>query len=212
MSKQQTKDPSLIPLFFKPGKTTHPDKILHEQFIAALKGRLTFRSLHLDTDITIVHQWVNKHYAKRFWQMEGDIHFLINTYQSILDNCHAHSFIGLLDEQIICLVDVYQVAVDELKNHLHPTDFDCGLHLLMAPPRQSIKDLSYHALREFLAYYFSFPLAGKMYAEPDAQNVFANKLAIKAGFVFRKSIQLSYKKANLYSITKTQFYAENKIS
>ncbi|HSZ86200.1 MAG TPA: GNAT family N-acetyltransferase [Puia sp.] len=200
------------PLFFKPVKVNYENEILYERFISAINATVVFRSLQLSTDIELIHDWVNQPYTKRFWQMSVDIKSLQKTYGSILENCHAHSFIGLLNEKITCLIDVYQVNIDELKQHVLASNDDCGLHMLMGPPRQMLKNSSHHMLSEFLSFYFSFPMAGSMYAEPDQENILANRLAKSVGFQFVKTIQLSYKTANLYSITKNQFYAKNKIS
>ena len=53
-----------------------------------------------------------------------------------------------------------------------------------------------------------FPEAETLYGEPDAANTPANLAAKRAGFQFQKTIQLSYKTANLYAITKDQFHQE----
>jgi hypothetical protein len=199
-------------LFCKPIRVFHQHEMLYEKKIEELGQRIGFRSFDLNTDLALIHEWVNQPYSKRFWQMDGNIDFLQRVYENILSSDHAHSFIGTLDKIPICLVDVYLVSMDELKEHIGASADDSGLHLLMAPPRLLIKNLSLHSLGEFLSFYFSFPVTATMYAEPDCKNVLANKLAERVGFQFLKQIELSYKTANLYSITKQQFYATNKIS
>ena len=130
----------------------------------------------------------------------------------MLQNPHAHSFVAFLDDLLIAQIDIYQVLVDELSGHVPATPKDCGIHLLMLPPERSKKNLSFYLLRACFAYYFSFDSPGILYGEPDEKNLAANILARKAGFSFLKTIQLSYKTANLYSITKEQFNATNKIA
>ncbi len=199
-------------LFCKPVPVFHRHEVLYEYSIEELGQTIGFRSFDLQTDLSLIHNWVNQPYSKRFWQMQGDIDLLYNTYTNILSSSYTHSFIGTLDNVPICLIDVYLVIIDELKVHIYVNADDCGLHLLMAPPRLLLKNLSYYALREFVAYIFSFPVATTLYVEPDCKNILANKLALKTGFQFQNTIQLSYKTANLYSLTKENFYAKNKIS
>jgi RimJ/RimL family protein N-acetyltransferase len=165
-------------------------------------GVLTLRSLVLKTDLDIIFNWVNQDYAKKFWQMDGARDFLHNSYHMILESPHAHSFIILLDNQPVGQIDLYMLLSDELKNHVKAEPEDCGLHLLMCPPRQSARGLSVAVLKFFIDYYFSFSLSQELYAEPDKNNLLANLLARKAGFQFICEIDMTAKKANLYCITR----------
>ena len=193
------------PLFCKPLPGMREEELLFLFADSDLDGKIAFRSLQLTTDIETIHDWVNRFYTKRFWQLNGSKSLLINTYKNILNNQNAHSFIGLFNNQPVCQIDIYAVSADELKEHIKYDTGDCGLHLLMCPPEQMIKGLSLAMLQHFIQFYFSFPAAQCLYAEPDKENVFANRLAIKSGFHVLKTIELAYKTANLYSITKQQF-------
>lgn len=171
-----------------------------------------FRSLVPDTDIDFLFEWVNMPYSRKFWQMDGSISNLYALLSESVDNPRQHSYIGLLNDRPVCQVDLYDVLRDELKAHIDYQPNDCGLHLLTAPPRQSQKGLSLDMLRHFLRFYFSFEQTERLFAEPDHQNVLANRLAEKAGFRFLKEITLPYKTANLYCITKSQFHATHPIA
>lgn len=197
----------LVPLFCKSVKTSHSKEILLTDQEKLSQNKISFRSLDLETDIEMLYDWVNQPYSKRFWQLNGSKDLLYRTCQSVLDNPNAHSFIGCFNDQPVCQVDLYNVAADELKVHTSHEPDDCGLHLLMIPPKQSSKGLSLLMLQHFIRFYFSFPQANRLFAEPDKENTVANLLAKKAGFQFLKSIQLSCKTANLYCITKEQFHA-----
>lgn len=167
-------------------------------------GVLSVRSLCLETDLDILYGWVNKSYAIRFWQMNGSRKLLESTYNTLLSNPWAHPFVILYNEQLIGQVDLYLVRADELSAHVKAAVNDCGLHLIMQPPKESSKGLSEAALRTFISFYFSMPGAGALYAEPDASNEKAILLARKVGFTFLGPIRLSYKSAHLYRIKKDQ--------
>ncbi|MBN8878056.1 MAG: acetyltransferase [Sphingobacteriales bacterium] len=192
-------------LFCKPVKTTHTNELLYLGQDESRQSKVSFRSLELETDIEMLYDWVNQPYSKRFWQLNGSKDLLYRTCQSVLDNPNAHSFIGCCNDQPVCQVDLYNVAADELKDHTSHEPDDCGLHLLTIPPKQSSKGLSLLMLQHFIRFYFSFPQANRLFAEPDKENTVANLLAKRAGFQLLKTIQLSYKTANLYSITREQF-------
>jgi RimJ/RimL family protein N-acetyltransferase len=167
---------------------------------------IAFRSLDLSTDLATIHRWVNQPYSLRYWQLNVDKTSLHSTYHTMLDNPLAHSFIGLFNNQLVCQIDCYAVAADELKEHVDPSPGNCGLHILMCPPRELKKGLTENMLRAFIKFFFSFGAAQILYGEPDHRNSAANLAAKQSGFEFQKTIQLSYKTANLYSITKEQFF------
>ncbi len=177
-----------------------------------LNGIISLRSLCLTTDIDTIHDWVNQPYTRRYWQMNIDKKLLHKTYNTLLKNPSAHSFVGLLNNKIVCQIDCYQVATDELKEHVQPAPGNCGLHILMCPPRQLQKGLTEAMLKAFIKFYFSFGAAETLYGEPDHRNTAANIAAKRSGFQLLKTIQLSYKTANLYSITKDEFHAKNNIA
>lgn len=157
----------------------------------------------------MIHDWVNKDYAFKYWQLEGSIQRVHDLYYNIQRNSNGHSYIGLLNEEPICQFDVYRVLADEIRQYVQADENDCGFHLLMAPNDKPVPGLSLTIVQTFLEYYFSFPNATRMFAEPDIRNNRSNRLLIKTGFNLIESIEMSYKTANLYSITKEQFHAAN---
>lgn len=201
----------LKPKGYDPGRTDErsctpdPGRTLYEQYVPELRATLSLRSLDLALDLDMIYGWVNKAYAQRFWQLHGTPAVIEHIYRNVLENTQVHSFIGAVDGKAVCQIDAYAVAADELASHVELEPGDSGLHLLVCPPREMQRGLSYYALRCFQQYYFSFDEAGRLFAEPDQENTLANKLAIDTGFRFVKTIQLSYKTANLYSITREQF-------
>lgn len=189
-----------------PLKPPHSGIIFDKNF-SEFETSISFRSLELDTDLVMLHQWTNAAYAKRFWLLEGTKTFLHKTYSAILNNPNTHAFIGLADGHPFCLIEMYALHTEEelLSHFPDAIPNDCGLHLLMCPPRELKKSWSTTALLAFQQYYFSFPSFTALYAEPDHQNVLANRLALQTGFRFMKTANLSYKTANLYQMTRQDF-------
>ena len=186
-------------------KPTQKNSILIEESFD--RGQtIRFRSLDLKKDLNILHQWINAPHAK-FWQMEGTTEKIKSVYQSLLRNPEAHSFIGLLDEQLICLIDCYRVQADELGKFIRCNPGDAGIHLLMAPVENPVKGLSKKVIETFLRYYFSFDEALFIYAEPDIYNHKACMLLQKCGFSFVQNVMLESKAASVYLMTRKQFYA-----
>lgn len=185
---------------WKPLQDVKPGTIIFSKKFSELDEIVSFRSLDLNVDLEMIHSWMNQAYSRRFWQLDRSVSVIRNTYQGVIESPGAHSFIGMMDNKPFCLIDLYMIARDELADHIPHLPGDCGLHLLMCPPREMQKGWSIAALNAFKDFYFSFSQCNHLYAEPDTENHSANKLAIKAGFKFLKEVQLSYKKANLYCL------------
>lgn len=192
-------------LFIKPSADFPVDHVLFTRQVQELGASLSFRSLDIRHDTDMIFNWVNKAYAQKFWQLKATRSVIENIYRAVLENPQAHSFIGLIGEKPICQVDVYTVGADELVEHVKVEPGDCGLHLLMCPPREMQKGWSYYALRCFQEFYFSSEQTGRLFAEPDSENYHANQLATNTGFRFLKSIDMSYKTANLYCLHREDF-------
>lgn len=199
------------PLFCKPLPGMLSNELLFYLNNKHENNSIAFRSLDLSIDLDTIHHWVNQPYTLRYWQLNVDKASLHKIYSTLLENPLTHSFIGLFNDKIVCQIDCYAVAADELKNHADPTPGNCGLHILMCPPRELKKGLTDNMLKAFIKFFFSFGAAQTLFGEPDHRNTAANYAAKRAGFEFQKQITLSYKTANLYSITKQQFYATNPI-
>lgn len=192
---------SIPPLFCKPA---HGDQspILFSKFYPQLNGTIAFRSLNLKNDLRVIHQWVNQPYALEFWQMDGHFSQLVSIYQCMQYFPYAHSFIGMLNDQLICQLDVYALAVDELKEHIEVQEHDAGFHLLMAPNNNPVHGLTTSVINAFKDYYFFFPQAKHLYGEPDITNKKSIALLAETGFKPIREIQMSYKKALLHIFKK----------
>jgi len=154
----------------------------------------------MKSDLPMIHEWTSKEYAVDYWQMNGPFSQLYAIYQCMEYNPYAHSFIGLMDNVVICQYDVYNILADELKGHIDAAPDDCGFHLLMSPNEKPIPGLTRIIVRSFLAYYFSFTKATRMYAEPDINNHKSIVLLEACGFKKIKTVDMSYKTAHVYCI------------
>jgi hypothetical protein len=168
-------------------------------------GSIGFRSFVPGKDVQTIYQWVNEPYSQKFWDLAGSVEFLHNRYEEIQHCPYTHSFIGTLNRRPVCQVDVYMVHRDEVQHHLEPMPEDIGLHFLMCPPEQRHRGLSLLMFKAFIQCCYSFPQADRILGEPDEKNEAANRLVRATGFVFMKKINLSYKTANLYYITRELF-------
>jgi acetyl CoA:N6-hydroxylysine acetyl transferase len=174
-------------------------EIVFSKFVDDINATVEWRSLNLEEDIERLHTWVNAPYTKRFWKLDATLLELEDLYKRLLKDPYRHAFTGLVNGESFCHIEIYALHTDVLHEHVPEADLnDCGLHILMCPPRQLKKGWSPAALRTFMEYYFSFGCPYALYAEPDKDNRHANTLAIECGFEYLKTVQLPDKTANLY--------------
>jgi len=192
-------------LFCKPVLS---EEYLHQECFSLIHGTISFKSFNLLQHLSVMHEWVNMQYTTEFWQMSGSIGLFRSCYQCILQNPDAHSFVGFYNDQMICQFDVYRIAADEIAGHIEHSENDCGFHLLMAPNKQPVHGLTNCVIAAFLNYYFFFPEAERMFAEPDINNIKSIRLLEDAGFKKLKTINMSYKTAHLYCIMREDFLSQ----
>jgi len=165
---------------------------------------LIIKPLHLPRDINMIHKWVNRPEAKTFWQMDGSIEDLYRHYEEFLNAGTGYSLMCFLDDKPVAQIDFYKVATDEVKEHFDYKETDFGIHLLMGKYNTPVADLTRNVMITALAFLFTLDI-GRVVGEPDARNTKANKLVMDVGFNFVKTIQMSYKTANLYLYDKADF-------
>jgi len=188
------------PLFCKPATVTN--EMVHSEFVESINGTIAFKPLNLETELPAIYKWVNMDYTLEYWQMNGHYSQLYAIYQCMEHNPYSHSFAGFFNGMLVCQFDVYSVFADELKGHIEHEDNDCGFHLLMAPNKIPVHGLTTAIVNSFLNYYFSFPVAKRMYAEPDINNAKSIELLERCGFKKLKTVEMSYKKAHVYVLEK----------
>ena len=192
----------------QPLKEPASTEILYKKSFAGKNCVISLRLLSIKKDIELIYNWVNQEYAKRFWQMDGrPIDQLKETYQYIMLSDFAQSYLALLDNVPICQLDVYHALQDEVSLFYNAQEGDYGVHLLMAPNKKKISNLTIHVFQTFLEYFFSHSEVKRIVGEPDAANMNANKLVKTLGFQFQHKIAMSYKTANFYTCTRDNFHA-----
>jgi len=170
---------------------------------------LSVRQVELAKEISTLHRWVNLPYSSRFWSMQGELSQLCRFYTDKVNSGDLQLFFVCYKSRPLAFFEVYPVMRTELKDFIDASKYDYGIHLLLAPYKdiglvikKPLRRLSMNILETIIQMLFSNEAVNRIFAEPDADNINANRLALKAGFRFIKMIQFPDKKANLYIINK----------
>lgn len=160
-------------------------------------GSILLRPLNINEDIDILYNWVKQPYAKYWGMLDYTREQVFNSYNEIENNPHHFSYIGVLDDRPIFLMERYKASEDIIAKYYNAKLNDYGMHILVAPAEKRISGFTWRVFSTVMEYFFSLPYVERVVVEPDANNEKIHKLNKKAGFVYQKEIQLPYKIASL---------------
>lgn len=170
-----------------------------EVFSREIKGLgvMSIRPFQIDADIELLYSWVTKPYAKYWGMLDQSITEVKKEYQEIEDNPHHDTFIGMLNNKPIFLMERYKASEDIIAKHYEALDNDYGMHILVAPADKKIPQFTWHVFTTVMEYFFSLPYVNRVVVEPDTNNDKIHVLNKKAGFIYQKEIKLPEKTAAL---------------
>lgn len=168
-------------------------------------GIISLRPFQLDIDIPMLHSWVTQPYAKYWGMLDKSLEEVRTEYQEIEENPHHHSYIGMLNNVPVFLMERYKASKNIIAAYYDAQESDYGMHILVAPIEKRIPQFTWHVFSTIIDYFFNLPQVERVVVEPDVNNEKIHKLNRKAGFVYQKEIDLTYKKAALAFCTKEMY-------
>ncbi len=195
-----------IPYYSKQLLKPPTGEILHRRYFEGGELELSLRAFDVEQDVPLFHDWVNREYAKKFWQMDGPIKGLEREYIKHLGVDYSHPYVGMLNQTPFCTIELYWTPKDEVGKYypFHPGDY--GFHMLVAPAERRIRNLSTYILATAMEYFFSFPQVNRMIGEADVDHAGTHNLITKVGCEFERSLELPYKTSNLTFCSRQQFH------
>ncbi|KIX21312.1 siderophore biosynthesis protein [Flavobacterium sp. 316] len=167
-------------------------------------GTFELRPINLEKDIEAIHKWVNKEYAI-YWGMMGFSFDEVKiAYEKIVKNTQV--YIGTFNGIISFLLECYNPKEDVINNYYNVEKGDRGMHILVAPSENPIKNFTWSIFTVILDFIFNDSEVKRIVVEPDARNYKIHQLNKKAGFVFQRIVELPHKKAHLEFCTREDYY------
>jgi hypothetical protein len=181
-------------------------EIVYKKHFPLQELTIAIRPLCLHTDIETIFDWVNLEFARQMWQKDnGPMRQLKQTYELILQSDFAQSFVAVMNDSLVCQLDVYNAAKNEISLVYQDLPGDYGINILMSPAFDKASGLSVCILQTFLEYFFTMDEVHRIIGEPSIDDLPANELLMILGFQLQKKINLSYKYANLHTCTRANF-------
>lgn len=168
-------------------------------------GVISIRPFQVDADTPMLHTWVTQPYAKYWGMLDKSLEEVRAEYQELEENPHHYSYIGMLNNVPVFLMERYKASKDIIASHYYALESDYGMHILVAPIEKRIPQFTWHVFSTIIDYFFSLPQVERVVVEPDVNNKKIHKLNKKAGFIYQKEIDLTYKKAALAFCTKEMY-------
>ncbi|TGD57020.1 GNAT family N-acetyltransferase [Flavobacterium humi] len=167
-------------------------------------GLFELRPIDPETDLELVHQWVNLDYAV-YWGMTGfSLEEVKTAYQNILK--HSKVYMGLFNSETAFLLECYNPSEDLIGNYYTVDKGDKGMHILVAPAKTPIKNFTWNVFTVIMDFLFSHADVKRIVVEPDVRNDKIHLLNQKAGFEYQKIIELPHKTAHLAFCTQEHYH------
>ncbi len=157
-------------------------------------GKFTVRPMRAE-DASLIHSWVTRDYA-RFWGMQDDsLEKVASFYQQLTaENPHA-ALIGCCNDQPVFLMEFYRASDDQIGKFYPAEPDDYGMHILIAPANNPVKQFSWQVFTVVMDYMFSQPEVKRVVVEPDVRNNKIHPLNKRAGFRYQHTIDMGHKTA-----------------
>ena len=160
---------------------------------------ISLRPFCAGTDMPVIQKWIKEDCgAQPFLDQGSDL--LGDIYSGIADSDAAQIFIGMVDDDPVCEIEIYMASQHAISLAYEAQTGDYYLDLLPTPstPQPHMSELLSNAME----YFFSFGEVNRVLAEADINNEGMNALLRKAGFHFYKRVSAPYKISNLYFCTR----------
>lgn len=168
-------------------------------------GCFAVRQFDLESDVSLVHDWVSRPYA-RFWGLVGaSVEEVRESYRTIIAPPYSNAYIGLYEGTPAFLMEWYLPVHYELAQYYEVEPGDHGMHILVAPPKEPISGFTWQAFRTVMECLFSDPGCHRVVVEPDVNNEKIHALNRRAGFEYHRVIDLPEKQAYLATCTRAQY-------
>ncbi|MDX6189427.1 GNAT family N-acetyltransferase [Flavobacterium sp. Fl-318] len=175
-------------------------------FVKTIPGTGVFelRPLDLETDMPLLHDWVNRDYAV-YWGMNGfSLEQVYDSYREILQKTAV--YMGVFNGVTSFLLECYNPEEDSIGEYYDVKEGDKGMHILVAPFEKPINSFTWSVFTVILDFIFCDANNQRVVVEPDARNHKIHLLNRKAGFVFETLLELPHKKAHLEFCTREDYY------
>ena len=168
-------------------------------------GTIEIRHFRITQDSIVLHQWVNEDYAV-FWGMQGyTLPQVQQEYAKLVRPEHYDVFVGVYNERIVFVLERYAPQYDPISALYNVQAHDCGIHVIVAPPKVKIPNFTWYAFRTIMDFVFEDSNVQRILVEPDIRNKKMFALCQRLGFQLDKIVEMPHKTAQLAFLERSHY-------
>ncbi|KAF8469101.1 acyl-CoA N-acyltransferase [Kalaharituber pfeilii] len=196
-------------------KPPAPGTMFYKRYIPSLNSYLTFRTANMETDVPLLHKWMNNPRVDAFWGEAGPETHQHQFLQKGLEDHHCFPVIGswrdlsatdsangkegkeICSEEVpFGYFEIYWVKEDRLAGYTKTADWDRGVHVLVGEERFR----GYHRVQVWLSslvhyMFLSDPRTMTLILEPRVDNEKFINYLMRVGFYKEKEFSFPHKQA-----------------
>ncbi|KAF8425968.1 acyl-CoA N-acyltransferase [Tirmania nivea] len=181
-------------------KPPAPGTTFYKRYIPSLNSFLTFRTANLETDVPILHKWMNNPRVDAFWGEAGPETHQHEFLKKGLEDNHCFPVIGSWrafgEEVPFGYFEIYWVKEDRLAGYTETADWDRGVHVLVGEEKFRGSHRVNVWLSSLVHYMFlSDPRTMTLMLEPRVDNEKFISYLTKAGFYKEREFAFPHKQA-----------------
>lgn len=190
-----------------PRRAPYRDGVVYTREIPAFGHRLTLRTASIESDLPLLHRWLNEPRVNVFWGEAGGIDAHRAYLERQLTSPHVHPLIGAFDDEPFGYFEAYWAKEDRISPFAEPGEHDRGLHMLVGPTRWRGARCVAAWLPSLVHYLFlDDPRTQAVVCEPRHDNVRMIAYLREHGFAAVRPFDFPHKRALLMRTLRESFF------
>ncbi|MGI9280417.1 MAG: GNAT family N-acetyltransferase [Endozoicomonas sp.] len=192
-----------------PLRQEQPEGVVYERYDYQNDVTISFRTINLDQDLDLFHEWMNQPRVAEFWEMAQNREELKAYLQSLLKDRRTWPMVGCFNGEPFGYFEAYWALEDRIAPYYDCQPWDRGFHLLVGNLEFLGKRFSSSWTKSISHFLFlDDPRTTRLVGEPRADNKRLMKLITPAGWSFVKEFDFPHKRAALLNCYRENFFQE----
>jgi acetyl CoA:N6-hydroxylysine acetyl transferase len=183
---------------------------LYRRYAPSIKKTITFRTVEIDRDLDLFHDWHNQPRVFDLWELNKPKEELRTYLKNAKNDPHLTPLFLEFDGVAAGYFEIYWVPEDRLGPYYESGDFDRGFHFLIGNPEFLGKENTGEVVRSVMHLNFLEDARTQaVVAEPRADNQRVLKyVQLVPGWRFIKEFDFPHKRAALVMAKRADFFGE----
>ncbi|MGG1943978.1 GNAT family N-acetyltransferase [Trinickia sp. NRRL B-1857] len=190
-----------------PRRAPYRDGIVYTRELPAFGHRFTLRTASIESDLALLHGWLNEPRVNLFWGEAGELDAHRAYLERQLASPHVHPLIGAFDDEPFGYFEAYWAKEDRISPFAEPGEHDRGLHMLVGETRWRGARCVAAWLPSLVHYLFlDDPRTQAVVCEPRHDNVRMIAYLREHGFAAVRPFDFPHKRALLMRTLRESFF------